>query len=78
MVFLCLNCFSLYEHLLLSTTPLRSSDNVTIHLDGVLYVRIVDAHAASYGVEDPEFAVSQLAQTTMRSELGTLRESPVE
>jgi regulator of protease activity HflC (stomatin/prohibitin superfamily) len=43
---------------------------VTIHLDGVLYVRIVDAYAASYGVEDPEFAVSQLAQTTMRSELG--------
>lgn len=50
------------------------SDNVTIHLDGVLYVRIVDAYAASYGVEDPEFAVSQLAQTTMRSELGRCRQ----
>ncbi len=47
-----------------------TQDNVTIHLDGVLYVRIVDAKSASYGVEDPDFAVSQLAQTTMRSELG--------
>ena len=45
-------------------------DNVTITIDGVLYVRVVDAHAASYGVSDPIWAVTQLAQTTMRSELG--------
>ncbi|XP_074627793.1 stomatin-like protein stl-1 isoform X2 [Acropora palmata] len=44
-------------------------DNVTLHLDGVLYLRVVDPFKASYGVEDPEFAVTQLAQTTMRSEL---------
>lgn len=48
-------------------------DNVTIGIDGVLYVRIVDPYAASYGVEDPIFAVSQIAQTTMRSELGRMK-----
>ncbi|XP_067057595.1 stomatin-like protein stl-1 [Acropora muricata] len=47
-------------------------DNVTLHLDGVLYLRVVDPFKASYGVEDPEFAVTQLAQTTMRSELGKI------
>lgn len=79
------------------------SDNVTLQIDGVLYLRILDpfkvaisnnvlsyssdncvinafvcalvtSHCfqASYGVEDPEYAVTQLAQTTMRSELGKL------
>ncbi|XP_050681372.1 stomatin-like protein 2, mitochondrial [Leptidea sinapis] len=49
-----------------------TSDNVTLSIDGVLYLRIVDAYLASYGVEDPEFAITQLAQTTMRSELGKI------
>lgn len=49
-----------------------TQDNVTIHLDGVLYLKIQDPYRASYGVEDPQFAVAQLAQTTMRSELGKL------
>lgn len=49
-----------------------TSDNVTLNIDGVLYLRIVDAYLASYGVEDPEFAITQLAQTTMRSELGKI------
>lgn len=47
-------------------------DNVTLHLDGVLYLRVTDAIKASYGVEDPDFAVKQLAQTTMRAEIGKL------
>ncbi len=47
-------------------------DNVTLSLDGVLYVRIVDPIAASYGVSDPIYAVQLLAQTTMRSEIGKL------
>lgn len=47
-------------------------DNVTLHLDGVLYFRVVDPYKASYGVEDPQFAITQLAQTTMRSELGKI------
>uniref|UniRef100_A0A182VUT0 Band 7 domain-containing protein n=1 Tax=Anopheles minimus TaxID=112268 RepID=A0A182VUT0_9DIPT len=49
-----------------------TSDNVTLSIDGVLYLRILDPYLASYGVEDPEFAITQLAQTTMRSELGKM------
>jgi len=52
--------------------PGITRDNVTLMLDGILYVRIVDPVAASYGVSDPVFAISQLAQTTMRSEIGKL------
>ncbi|XP_054754365.1 stomatin-like protein stl-1 [Lytechinus pictus] len=47
-------------------------DNVTLRIDGVLYLRVMDAYKASYGVEDPEYAVTQLAQTTMRSEIGKI------
>ncbi|XP_057457744.1 uncharacterized protein LOC130748529 [Lotus japonicus] len=49
-----------------------TKDNVTILIDGVLYVKIVDPKLASYGVENPIYAVIQLAQTTMRSELGKI------
>jgi len=49
-----------------------TKDNVTLNLDGVLYIKIDDPHDASYGVDDPMFAVTQLAQTTMRSEIGKL------
>ena len=45
---------------------LSPSDNVTLAIDGVLFLRVVDPYKASYGVEDPEFAITQLAQTTMR------------
>ena len=37
---------------------------------GVIYVRVIDPYKASYGVEKPLFAITQLAQTIMRSELG--------
>uniref|UniRef100_A0A914DHS6 Band 7 domain-containing protein n=1 Tax=Acrobeloides nanus TaxID=290746 RepID=A0A914DHS6_9BILA len=47
-------------------------DNVQLHLDGVLYLRVVDPYKTSYGVEDAEYAISQLAQTTMRSEVGKI------
>ena len=47
-------------------------DNVTIGIDGILYVRVVDPVAASYGVEDPYYSMAALAQTTMRSELGKI------
>ncbi|EYU19711.1 hypothetical protein ABFS82_06G095500 [Erythranthe guttata] len=49
-----------------------TKDNVSIRIDGVLYVKIVDPKLASYGVENPLYAVIQLAQTTMRSELGKI------
>ncbi|KAG6533733.1 hypothetical protein ZIOFF_007608 [Zingiber officinale] len=49
-----------------------TKDNVSILIDGVLYVKIVDPILASYGVENPIYAIIQLAQTTMRSELGKI------
>nr|OQO14606.1 Uncharacterized protein C16G5.07c [Rachicladosporium sp. CCFEE 5018] len=49
-----------------------TADNVTLELDGVLYTRVFDPFKASYGVEDADYAISQLAQTTMRSEIGQL------
>ncbi len=49
-----------------------SRDNVTLLLDGVIYLRIMDPVQASYGVNNPIYAVTQLAQTTMRSEIGKL------
>src|ERR1700761_1205176 len=47
-------------------------DNVTLVLDGLIYLKIIDPVHASYGVSNPVFAVTQLAQTTMRSEIGKL------
>jgi len=47
-------------------------DNISLTVDGVLYFRVVDAVKATYGVDDYVFAVTQLAQTTMRSELGKI------
>lgn len=49
-----------------------TKDNVTLNIDGVLYLKIFDPYLASYGVEDAEYAISQLAQTTMRSEIGKI------
>lgn len=49
-----------------------TKDNVTISIDGVLYLRIMDPYQAAYGVQHPHFAVTQLAQTTMRSEIGKM------
>lgn len=49
-----------------------SKDNVTLLIDGILYVKIIDPVAASYGVSDPYYAITQLAQTTMRSEIGKM------
>ena len=47
-------------------------DNVTLLIDGIIYLKIIDPVHASYGVSNPVFAVTQLAQTTMRSEIGKL------
>lgn len=47
-------------------------DNVSVHVDGVLFFRVVDPAKASYGISDPEMAVIQLAQTTLRSEIGKI------
>lgn len=47
-------------------------DNVTLVIDGLIYLKVIDPIHASYGVSNPVFAVTQLAQTTMRSEIGKL------
>lgn len=47
-------------------------DNITVEVDGILYMQVVDAQRASYGIGNYLFATSQLAQTTMRSEMGKL------
>lgn len=47
-------------------------DNVQVRVDGVLFLQVVDPQRASYGISDYVFAVTQLAQTTMRSEIGKI------
>jgi regulator of protease activity HflC (stomatin/prohibitin superfamily) len=47
-------------------------DNVQVGVDGVLYLKVMDAERASYGVADYLFAISQLAQTNLRSEIGKI------
>lgn len=49
-----------------------TKDNVTLNIDGILYVKVIDPVEASYGVSDPYLAISQLAQTTMRAEIGKI------
>jgi len=47
-------------------------DNIAVEVDGVLYLQVMDPAKASYGIENFMFASTQLAQTTMRSEIGKL------
>lgn len=47
-------------------------DNVQVGVDGVLYLKVLNPERASYGIADYLFAISQLAQTTLRSEIGKI------
>src|SRR6266404_3597360 len=47
-------------------------DNVQVHVDGVLYLKVLNPERASYGVADYLFAITQLAQTALRSEIGKI------
>ena len=49
-----------------------TKDNVQVGVDGVLYLQILDPERTSYGITNYEFAISQLAQTTLRSEIGRI------
>ncbi len=49
-----------------------TSDNVQVGIDGIIYMKVLDPHKASYGISDYNFAIIQLAQTTLRSEVGKL------
>ena len=47
-------------------------DNVQVGVDGVLYLKVLNPERASYGISDYRFAITQLAQTTLRSEVGKI------
>lgn len=47
-------------------------DNISLGVDGVLYIKVLDPFKACYGVNDYVYSVTQLAQTTMRSEVGKM------
>jgi len=49
-----------------------TKDNISVEMDGILYLQVVDPKKASYGIDDYRFASIQLAQTTMRSVIGRL------
>ena len=47
-------------------------DNVQVGVDGILYLKVLNPERASYGISDYLFAITQLAQTTLRSEVGKI------
>ncbi len=49
-----------------------TSDNVTMEVDGVLYLQVMNAKQSAYGIEDYHFAATQLAQTSLRSAIGKI------
>jgi regulator of protease activity HflC (stomatin/prohibitin superfamily) len=49
-----------------------TKDNIAVEVDGILYMQVIDPKKASYGIDNFRFAVTQLAQTTMRSVMGKL------
>ncbi len=49
-----------------------TKDNVQVGLDGIVYIQVVDARLASYGISNYLAGITQLAQTTMRSEIGKI------
>ncbi|XP_020240748.1 stomatin-like protein 2, mitochondrial [Asparagus officinalis] len=60
------------ELFLISDQSVITNDNVSILINGNVYVKVVDPYLASYAVENPIFVVKQLAQTTVRSEVGKM------
>ncbi|MBN1960220.1 MAG: paraslipin [Deltaproteobacteria bacterium] len=49
-----------------------TKDNVQVRIDGIIYLKVLDPQLASYGIADYIFAITQLAQTTLRSEIGKI------
>ncbi len=49
-----------------------TQDNISVEVDGILYLQVIDPRKASYGINNYQFASTQLAQTTMRSVIGRL------
>jgi len=67
-----------YKHLLkeqavdIAEQVCITKDNVQVGVDGILYLKVLDPERASYGISDYGFAITQLAQTTLRSEIGQI------
>ena len=59
-----------------SRTDLYHPDNVQVGVDGILYSKVLDPQRASYGISDYRFAITQLAQTALRSEIRKNRTRP--
>lgn len=49
-----------------------TSDNVSVSIDGILYLQVVDSRRSSYGIDNYKYAASQLAQTSLRSVIGKI------
>lgn len=49
-----------------------TADNVTLEVDGILYLQVVDSRKTAYGIDDYHFAAAQLAQTSLRSAIGKI------
>ena len=49
-----------------------TSDNVSVSLDGILYIQVIDSKLSAYGIDDYRVAASQLAQTSLRSVIGKI------
>lgn len=47
-----------------------TKDNIQVGINGIMYIQVIDAHKASYGINNYRYAAAQLAQTTMRSVIG--------
>lgn len=55
-----------------ATQSCITADNVQVEMDGLVYLKVIDSYKASYGIEDYRSAAVNLAQTTMRSEIGKI------
>jgi regulator of protease activity HflC (stomatin/prohibitin superfamily) len=49
-----------------------TADNVTLEVDGIMYLQVINSHKSAYGIADYHFAASQLAQTSLRSAIGKI------
>jgi len=49
-----------------------TADNVTMEVDGILYLQVMNARQSAYGIENYHFATAQLAQTSLRSAIGKI------